>query len=60
MERAVTLLDENIGFYGSEGWVIVQIDPLEYTQLSLRHLVEFEQRKYGKTLLIFFEPEEEV
>jgi 16S rRNA (guanine966-N2)-methyltransferase len=58
-QRALTLLDQYNGFYGSEGCVIVQIDPLEYTQLTLNHLVELEQRKYGKTLLIFFEPKED-
>lgn len=58
-ERALTLLDQNIAWFGSESWILVQIDPLEYTQLDLQHLVEFEQRKYGSTLLIFFETKEE-
>ena len=36
-------------------WVIVQIAPKEYKELLLENLEEFEQRKYGTTLLIFFE-----
>ena len=38
-----------------DGWVIVQIAPKEYKELSLENLEEFEQRKYGTTLLVFFE-----
>jgi hypothetical protein len=51
MER----LDSQSGWYGAESWVIVQIDPLEYKKLELTHLVEFETRKYGNTLLVFYE-----
>jgi 16S rRNA (guanine966-N2)-methyltransferase len=56
--RVMNLLDEHAGWYGPESWVIVQIDPLEYTQLALSGLVEFEQRKYGSTLLVFYETKE--
>jgi hypothetical protein len=35
--------------------VIVQIHPTEYKKLELTNFIEFEQRKYGSTLLVFFE-----
>jgi 16S rRNA (guanine(966)-N(2))-methyltransferase RsmD len=40
---------------GESGIVIVQIHPREYQELSLNRLVEYEQRKYGSTLLCFYE-----
>jgi hypothetical protein len=48
-------IDRNPGWYGNESWIIVQIDPIEYQPVSLEHLVEFETRKYGNTLLVFYE-----
>ncbi len=36
------------------GLVIAQIDPKEYEELSSSTLFEFDQRKYGKTLLVFY------
>ena len=55
--KALELADDNIGWLTEDAWVIVQIAPREYNdvQLELKHLAEFEQRKYGSTLLIFFE-----
>jgi 16S rRNA (guanine966-N2)-methyltransferase len=35
------------------GEVIIQIDPEEYEQLPCAQLYEHEQRRYGKTLLVF-------
>jgi N6-adenine-specific methylase len=49
------LLDENLGWLSGDGWVMVQLDPKEYKTLLLENLEEFEQRKYGSTLLLFFE-----
>jgi 16S rRNA (guanine966-N2)-methyltransferase len=54
--NALTHLDGNPGWLNNEGaWVIVQIDPREYRKLELQSLEEFEQRKYGNTLLVFYE-----
>jgi 16S rRNA (guanine(966)-N(2))-methyltransferase RsmD len=36
--------------------VIAQIDPREYRALELDSIVETRQRRYGNTLLVFFEP----
>lgn len=53
--HALHTLDENPGWLKEDTWVIVQIDPLEYAEQGLQNLVEFEQRKYGNTLLVFYE-----
>ena len=54
-QRALFALDENSGWLKDDGWVIVQIDPVEYEPQTLAKLEEFEQRKYGSTLLVFFQ-----
>jgi 16S rRNA (guanine(966)-N(2))-methyltransferase RsmD len=53
--KALALLDGNPGWLSDETEVIVQIHPREYVELELKNLVEFEQRKYGSTLLVFYE-----
>jgi len=53
--QAVKLVDENMEWLADDGTVIAQIDPSEYEELDLEHLVEGEQRKYGSTLLIFYD-----
>ncbi len=53
--RALSLVDENIGWLSETGTVIVQIDPLEYKEVALENLEETEQRKYGSTLLLFYD-----
>jgi 16S rRNA (guanine(966)-N(2))-methyltransferase RsmD len=56
--KALALLDANPGWLSDETEVIVQIHPREYVELELKYLVEFEQRKYGSTLLVFYEKKE--
>ncbi len=46
----VTLREED-----SSGLVIAQIDPKEYEELHLTTLHETRQKRYGNTLLVFFE-----
>jgi 16S rRNA G966 N2-methylase RsmD len=54
--QALIALDHNPGWLNDEGaWVIVQIHPKEYEELDLHNLDEFDQRKYGSTLLVFYE-----
>lgn len=53
--RALQVLDQNPGWCSPGAWVIVQIDPVEYQQVNLLTLQELEQRRYGSTLLVFFE-----
>lgn len=53
--RALIALDQQMDWLADDGWVIVQIAPKEYSVLDLMHLREFDQRKYGTTLLLFYE-----
>lgn len=48
-------LDQNPKWYHYDTIVIVQIDPKEYDDPQLTHLVEYDRRLYGKTLLLFYE-----
>lgn len=52
--QAIQTLDNHLEILSDSGWTIVQIDPVEYTPLTLKNLTEFDQRKYGSTLLIFY------
>ncbi len=53
--KALKLADEHIDWLSEDGTVIVQIDPSEYKKNELSNLEENEQRKYGKTLLVFYD-----
>jgi 16S rRNA (guanine(966)-N(2))-methyltransferase RsmD len=59
--KALELLDENPGWLAEDGWVIVQIAPREYKTAApaIQNLEEFDQRKYGSTLLVFYQRKEE-
>ena len=57
-EQAVLALDKNPAWLTEDAWVIVQIAPREYKDLELQNLVKIDERKYGSTLLVFFELEE--
>jgi 16S rRNA (guanine966-N2)-methyltransferase len=54
-KEALLILDDNIENLAVDGWVIVQIHPKEYQQLQLKELVQFDERKYGNTLLVFYQ-----
>lgn len=53
-EKTLTIVDNNMALVSEDGWVIVQIHPIEYVEMKLKNLVEFDRRKYGSTLLIFY------
>jgi len=52
--KSIRLLEQNIEWLDKDGWGIIQIDPIEYQEIQLSNLVEFDQRRYGSTQLIFF------
>ncbi|MBX3049303.1 MAG: 16S rRNA (guanine(966)-N(2))-methyltransferase RsmD [Anaerolineales bacterium] len=54
-QRALLAVDAQPDWLVDDGWTIVQIDPREYEALELQNLEEFDQRKYGNTLLVFYE-----
>lgn len=53
--KALTLIDAQPGWLNPDGWAIVQIDPVEYVEQELNNLVLVDQRKYGSTLVCFYE-----
>ncbi len=52
--KALEAIDRRPDLLQEEGIVIVQIHPREDEPVALRHLEEYERRRYGSVLLIFF------
>jgi 16S rRNA (guanine966-N2)-methyltransferase len=58
-KQALLALDTNPAWMSQDAWVIVQIHPVEYEAVAtkqLHNIEEFDQRDYGSTLLVFFQP----
>ncbi|MCS6773924.1 MAG: 16S rRNA (guanine(966)-N(2))-methyltransferase RsmD [Anaerolineae bacterium] len=53
--RALAAIDENVGWLDPDGAVIVQLDPQEFAPMPLINLELVDQRRYGKTMLLFYE-----
>lgn len=53
--RALIELDDHPEWLAEDAWVIVQIHPSEYEALALHNLAEFDKRRYGSTMLVFYE-----
>lgn len=53
-ERALIGIDDHPDWLAGDAWVIAQIHPVEYKDLALNTISEFDQRKYGSVLLIFY------
>jgi 16S rRNA (guanine(966)-N(2))-methyltransferase RsmD len=62
--RVLQSIDRHIDWITEDAWVIVQIHPIEYEsideKLHVQKLVEFDQRRYGSTLLIFYRRSENI
>jgi 16S rRNA (guanine966-N2)-methyltransferase len=54
-KRAVIDLDNNPSWLSPDAWVVVQIHPIEYATTNLKNLTEFDLRRYGSTMLVFYE-----
>lgn len=54
-KQVLEIIDANTGWLSANCWVIVQVDPVEYEKITLNSMVEINQRRYGSTLLLFFE-----
>ena len=52
--RMVHSIDTHIQHLNEFAWIISQIDPKEYEKLVLLNLYEFDKRKYGDTMVIFY------
>jgi 16S rRNA G966 N2-methylase RsmD len=58
--KAIQTIDERLDqWLLPDGAIIVQIHPLEWEDLSLKNLVLYDKRKYGSTVLCFYERENE-
>ncbi len=53
-KKALRSVDERPDWLAEYAWVIVQIDPKEFEPVELSTLQEFDQRRYGSTLLVFY------
>jgi 16S rRNA G966 N2-methylase RsmD len=53
-EKALLLVDQNPAPLSDDGWVIVQIHPVEEKEIKLTNLERFDSRSYGSTLLLFY------
>jgi len=54
-KKTLHMLDNTPNWLVDGAWVIAQIDPVEYENLDLKSLDEFDQRRYSNTLLVFYE-----
>ncbi len=58
--KALTLIDGKPELLAKNGSVIVQIHPREETPVVLSRLVEYDRRRYGSVLLIFYAAAEDL
>lgn len=54
-KKALVSLDGQPEWLVDDGWVIVQIDPREFEEVGLKNFSIFDKRRYGNTLLVFYE-----
>jgi len=54
-KEALQLLDANPALLDADGIIVVQMHPREKEDVSLANLVAYDERRYGNTLLWFFE-----
>ncbi|RME47556.1 MAG: 16S rRNA (guanine(966)-N(2))-methyltransferase RsmD [Caldilineae bacterium] len=53
--RALERLDDHPALLAPEGIAIAQIHPKEFEDLALTHLTLYDRRRYGSTMLCFYE-----
>jgi len=53
--ETLTALDTRPAWLNPDGVAVAQIDPREFTELPLQNLTLVDERKYGSTLLCFYE-----
>jgi len=53
--QALGSIDNHPEWLAEGGCVICQIDPREFGDMELHHLERTDERKYGKTMLVFFD-----
>lgn len=53
--KALKAMDNHSQLIKENGFVIVQIDPKEYANIELSNLAETRQKRYGSTMLVFYQ-----
>lgn len=53
-KQTLQLLDQHLEWLAEDGWIIVQIHPVEFEALALEQLTLFDQRQYGSVMLCFY------
>lgn len=53
--RTLEALDNAPEWLAEDGIIVVQIDPTEQQEVALQHFAPYDERRYGSTLLWFFE-----
>ncbi len=53
--KSLFSLNQNPSWLNETTWIIVQIHPVEYQKLEFIFFQEFDTRKYGSTMLVFYE-----
>jgi len=54
--QALRLVDANPAWLVEDGWVVVQIHPVEFEEVELANLTEIDRRKYGSTMILIYTP----
>jgi 16S rRNA (guanine(966)-N(2))-methyltransferase RsmD len=55
--KTLSLIDtKQMSWLREDGVIIAQIDPEEFMEIDLRNLELVDRRKYGRTMLCFYEP----
>lgn len=53
-QKTIRIIDDNDAWLSDDGWILVQIHPIEREDLELENFECFDERKYGSTLVMFF------
>jgi 16S rRNA (guanine966-N2)-methyltransferase len=53
--EVILALEAHPDWLSDDGWAVVQIDPKEFHPLPLKNLEEFDRRRYGDTILVFYQ-----
>ena len=53
--NALQKIDENPNILSPDGWIIVQIHPVEFEELSFTNFEIIQKRKYGSTLFAIYQ-----
>jgi 16S rRNA (guanine966-N2)-methyltransferase len=54
-EETLRRIDSIPSWVSEDGWIIVQIHPVEYKPMLMINFTEIKKRKYGSTLFVFFQ-----